>query len=467
MAISVALKCRSCEAASPGRVPGRLSVQGGGGSRAAKVLGRGEDASRKQGRWQGMGRERRSWMHGPGGRAVTTNLDAVLLENEALRHQVRLLREELALLQSSRSAAAQAQAQAAADFAGRSHPRQGAWRDEQEVARPQRPQEPGWRQAAPRGERMRSWRSGPEVTTGAAPGITPQLVGQWAEGLSSHPRWRELRLGSRLEGDPAVGGSLELGLQALLDDLRSRSHNPALELEDALDRRSPGLGAELRWALAGPASRVKAAVRAAFALHGPRAADRLSADPHAVVEELLAAIARLEVQTRQEVAERRQRAEQQAWWRQRDGRRPGGRSWGRADGGGSDAQGGWAGAAAGDPRPGETGEGGAKDHARGGAQDGASGGSRDAGSGGSRGSSGSGEAPGAGAGEGRSSQHGRQAAPDRQRDEALDILELSWGASLAAVKAAHRRLVKRHHPDMGGDAESFRRINDAYQLLIA
>ncbi|MEI6616687.1 MAG: J domain-containing protein [Cyanobium sp. ELA507] len=327
-------------------------------------------------------------MHGPGGRAVTTNLDAVLLENEALRHQVRLLREELALLQRSRSADAQAhshaqnQAQPAADFAGRPHPRQGA----------------------------RSWRSGPGVTTGAAPGITPQLVRQWAEALSSHPRWRELRLGSRLEGDPAVAGSLELGLQALLDDLRSRSHNPALELEDALDRRSPGLGAELRWVLAGPASRVKAAVRAAFALHGPRAADRLSADPQAVVEELLAAIARLEVQTRQEAQARREQAErQQAWWRQQDGRRPGG----------------------------------------------------------ARGSSGPGAAPGAGAGEGRSSQHGRQAAPDRQRVEALGILELSWGAPLAAVKAAHRRLVKRHHPDMGGDAESFRRINDAYQLLIA
>ena len=53
-------------------------------------------------------------MHGPGGRAVTTNLDAVLLENEALHHQVRLLREELALLQSSRSAEAQAHAQAQA-----------------------------------------------------------------------------------------------------------------------------------------------------------------------------------------------------------------------------------------------------------------------------------------------------------------------------------------------------------------
>jgi len=358
-----------------------------------------------------MGRERRSWMHGPGGRSVTTNLDAVLLENEALRHQVRLLREELALLQSSRSA--EAHAQAAADFAGRPRPRQGP----------------------SRGERVRSWRSGPEVTTGAAPGITPQLVGQWSEALSSHPRWRELRLGSRLEGDPAVGGSLELGLQALLDDLRSRSHNPALELEDALDRRSPGLGAELRWALAGPASRVKAAVRAAFALHGPRAADRLSSDPHAVVEELLAGIAQLEAQVRQEAQVRRERAEQQAWWRQQDGRRPGGRSWGDSGVGGANADG--------------------------------RGGARDAESGGSRGSSGSGAAPGAGAGEGRRSQHGRQAAPDRQRDEALDILELSWGASLAAVKAAHRRLVKRHHPDMGGDAESFRRINDAYQLLIA
>jgi len=371
-------------------------------------------------------------MHGPGGRAVTTNLDALLLENEALRHQVRLLREELALLQSSRSAEAQAQAQAqtqaAADFSGRPHPRQGAraWRDDQEVARPQPTSEPGWRQAAPRGERVRTWRSGPGVTTGAAPGITPQLVRQWAEALSSHPRWRELRLGSRLEGDPAAGGCLELGLQALLDDLRSRSHNPALELEDALDRRAPGLGAELRWALAGPASRVKAAVRAAFAMHGPRAADRLSDDPHAVVEELLAAIARLEVQTRQEAQARREQAErQQAWWRQQDGRRPGG------------------------------------------SRDAGSGRAWSAGSGDSRRSSGSGGGPGAEAEEGRSSEQGRQAAPDRQRVEALGILELSWGAPLAAVKAAHRRLVKRHHPDVGGDAESFRRINDAYQLLIA
>jgi len=380
-----------------------------------------------------MGRERRSWMHGPAGRAVTTNLDALLLENEALRHQVRLLREELNLLQRSRSAEVEAQAQA----------------------------------AAPRGERVRSWRSGPKVTVGAAPGITPQLVRQWAEALSSHPRWRELRLGSRLEGDPAAGGCLELGLQALLDDLRSRSPHPALELEEALDRRAPGLGAELRWALAGPASRVKAAVRAAFALHGPRAADRLSADPQAVVEELLAAVARLEAQLRQETQAGREWAErQQAWWRQQDGRRPGGRSWG-----GAEAQGGGGGPEPSNSRAGDTREAGANAGARDGGPDA----SRDAGSnrawsagsGDSRRSSGSGGGPGAGEGEGRRSQHGRHAAPDRQRVEALGILELSWGAPLAAVKAAHRRLVKRHHPDMGGDAESFRRINAAYQLLIA
>jgi DnaJ-domain-containing protein 1 len=142
---------------------------------------------------------------------------------------------------------------------------------------------------------------------------------------------------------------------------------------------------------------VKAAVRACFALHGPRAADLLSGDAAAVVEALLAAIAWLESRARQEHAERRQREarqQEQAGWRQQDGRRPGGRSWGST---GAEAQ----------------------------------------------------------------------PAPDRQRAEALSLLELAWGASPAAVKAAHRRLVKLHHPDMGGDAEAFRRINAAYQLLIA
>lgn len=361
-------------------------------------------------------------MRGGAAHAVTCNLDALLLENEALRHQVRLLREELALLQG-RAAAAQER---------RAPGGNARWADRQD--RPDGRRHPAaadpFSRTAGRGERVRSWRSGPEVTTGAAPGITPQLVRQWGEDLARHPRWRELRLGSRLDGDPAAGGSLELGLQALLDDLRARSHDPSLELEQALDRRSPGLGSELRWALAGPASRTRAAVRACFALHGPRAADRLSGDPQAVVEELLAAIAQLEVRARQESGARRERAErQQAWWRQQDGRRPGGRSWG------------WSGAGA---------EGADKDDRAGRGEQVGSGGPRGAGSDG-----------------GQRSQRAGQAAPDRQRAEALGILELTWGATRNAVKAAHRRLVKIHHPDMGGDAESFRRINAAYQLLMA
>ena len=353
--------------------------------------------------WQGMGTERRSWMHEPAGRSVTCNLDALLLENEALRQQVRLLREELARYQLQ-------------------EPKQ--WQEP--VARPA-PAGDAFRNQSSRGERVRSWRSGPEVTTGAAPGLTPQLARQWAEALSSHPRWRELRLGSRLEGDPAAGGRLELGLQDLLDQLRANSHDPALELEEALDRRSPGLGTELRWVLAGPASREKAAVRAAFALHGPRAADRLSSNPQTVVDELLAAIAELEAAARrqhqarwdqenhrQQQAQREQQARsqqqadrerearrQQEAWRQREAR--------RRQESQRNARQNW----------------------------------------------------------GDSQENPRQAGPDRQRAEALIVLELSHGASLAAVKAAHRRLVKCHHPDMGGDAEAFRRINAAYQLLIA
>ena len=363
--------------------------------------------------WQGMGTERRSWMHEPAGRSVTSNLDALLLENEALRQQVRLLREELARYQ----------------------PKQ--WQEpkrwQEPVARPA-PAGDAFRGQSSRGERVRSWRSGPEVTTGSAPGLTPQLARQWAEALSSHPRWRELRLGSRLEGDPAAGGRLELGLQDLLDHLRANSHDPALELEEALDRRSPGLGTELRWVLAGPASRVKAAVRAAFALHGPRAADRLSSNPQTVVDELLAAIAELEAAARrqhqarwdqenhrQQQAQREQQARsqqqadreretrrQQEAWRQREARRQ------------QESQ-----------RNARQSSGDSQQNSR------------------------------------QASGRNPEAGPDRQRAEALIVLELCHGASLAAVKAAHRRLVKCHHPDMGGDAEAFRRINAAYQLLIA
>jgi hypothetical protein len=55
---------------------------------------------------------------------------------------------------------------------------------------------------------------------------------------------------------------------------------------------------------------------------------------------------------------------------------------------------------------------------------------------------------------------------DDPRRQALEILGLGPGASLREVKAAHRRLVKRHHPDLGGSVENFHRIDAAYRLLI-
>ena len=56
---------------------------------------------------------------------------------------------------------------------------------------------------------------------------------------------------------------------------------------------------------------------------------------------------------------------------------------------------------------------------------------------------------------------------DPRRAAAYRQLGLAWGASREAIKKAHRRLVKQHHPDMGGEADAFRRVNDAYQLLMA
>jgi DnaJ-like protein len=44
-----------------------------------------------------------------------------------------------------------------------------------------------------------------------------------------------------------------------------------------------------------------------------------------------------------------------------------------------------------------------------------------------------------------------------------EVLGVSINASIEQVKEAYRILVKKHHPDVGGDAELFRRVNEAYQ----
>jgi len=216
------------------------------------------------------------------------------------------------------------------------------------------------RQGAPKRPRV-------VVTVGAAPGITPELVRRWAEAMARHPRWHDL----------GMEGLLALGARC-----HARGHDPSLPLEQALERRSPGLGQELAWALRGSRSRARLAVRAVFALHGARAPDLLDRNPMGLVDELLVAL---------------------GLGRRQADRRSQGQTHGQSSG-----------------------------HSQG--------------------------------------HSHRQRFSDRPRDsreEALAVLGLERGASREAVKAAHRRLVKRHHPDMGGEVEAFRRIDAAYRLLIA
>lgn len=50
--------------------------------------------------------------------------------------------------------------------------------------------------------------------------------------------------------------------------------------------------------------------------------------------------------------------------------------------------------------------------------------------------------------------------------EAYALLGLAAGASPAAVKTAHRRLMKQHHPDHGGSPEMAARLNAARDRLL-
>jgi hypothetical protein len=55
---------------------------------------------------------------------------------------------------------------------------------------------------------------------------------------------------------------------------------------------------------------------------------------------------------------------------------------------------------------------------------------------------------------------------DMTRDEALAVLGLAAGASADDIKAAHRRLIQRMHPDVGGSADLAARINRAKDVLL-
>ena len=46
-----------------------------------------------------------------------------------------------------------------------------------------------------------------------------------------------------------------------------------------------------------------------------------------------------------------------------------------------------------------------------------------------------------------------------------DDLELQPDCSFEDIKHQYRTLAKKHHPDLGGDAEVFKRIKFAYEVL--
>ena len=55
---------------------------------------------------------------------------------------------------------------------------------------------------------------------------------------------------------------------------------------------------------------------------------------------------------------------------------------------------------------------------------------------------------------------------DMTRDEAFAILGLATGATEEEIRAAHRRLILRVHPDAGGSADLAARINRAKDVLL-
>ena len=160
-----------------------------------------------------MGFDPRQWPSGePQPRRVTTNIDALLAENEALRREVQQLRRRLELLE--------------------------------------RP---------PRAARGPRWEPGSEAPPPPQPRVTAEQVRRWGDALAAQSAWRELRLGS--EGS---------GLQGVIQDLNQRSFHPGLTLEQRLDRLTRVDREESRQVAAGGAAGAPAnAVRRRSYAGGP------------------------------------------------------------------------------------------------------------------------------------------------------------------------------------------------------
>jgi hypothetical protein len=411
----------------------------------------------------GMGGERRTWVrsHATGPR-ITSNSDALQAENYLLRQEVLRLRQQLDRRESRPPAAE-------------------AWSRRSPVTSGAAPA-----QAATPNYATPNYAPPNSAAANSAAVITTDQVRRWGEAMTRHRRWHQLRVGAIAWHSPQGRASAPgRGLKGLIDQLLGAPSDTAAAFEQQLERRWPGLGEYLRGALQGPASKARLAVRAAFAMLGPTAASRLDVEPLAVVELLIEAIGVLEVEadaaqtqrswTQQPPRQQRSQARAQATPQDRDRAQD---PWGpgrRRAPSNSASQGASPGAnprasraAAPGPAAGTARSGGNRRTTGAGKERpgteaaGADPKGADPRGAGPTGASAADQAP---SGSGGSS--GTGSGGDRRQLAALETLGLAWGASRASIKAAHRRLVKQHHPDMGGDAESFRLVNDAYQLLIA
>jgi DnaJ family protein C protein 19 len=60
----------------------------------------------------------------------------------------------------------------------------------------------------------------------------------------------------------------------------------------------------------------------------------------------------------------------------------------------------------------------------------------------------------------------RRRGPSLSVREARDLLEVRGDADVEDIRAAHRRLMTRVHPDAGGSAALASRVNAARDLLV-